>query len=108
MPPALLRRILRRIRHLLRRIRSRRLLGAPKLRPWLHFCSRPALGAGKEFDIPAAGGLGPFPQGSYLPYPRQYVAYKLEAGQQPPVVDGSLAEPAWQDVGFTEDFQVRH
>lgn len=34
-------------------------------------------------------------------YPRQYVAY---ASDSPPVFDGRLDEPFWQDVGFSEAF----
>ena len=59
-------------------------------------CACPWLG--KQFSIPAAGGLGPFDDGAYLPYPRQYVAYKTSS---PPVTDGSLDDPAWE-VAWTE------
>jgi hypothetical protein len=58
--------------------------------------------AGKEFTVPAAGGLGPFDDGEYLPYPRQYVAYRTDT---PPVLDGDLSDPAWEEVGWTDDFQ---
>jgi hypothetical protein len=37
-------------------------------------------------------------------YPRQYVAYMLQPGDAPPVVDGKLDEPVWADVPWTEDF----
>eukprot|EP01052_Picozoa_sp_SAG31_P057332 SAG31_NODE_16909_length_690_cov_1.734349_2_plen_156_part_01 len=60
------------------------------------FCSADACAcpwADKQFQIPAAGGLGPV-EGSYMPYPRQYVGYKLAQGQQPPVIDGSLDDAA--------------
>jgi hypothetical protein len=57
--------------------------------------------AGKEFTVPSAGGLGPFDDGAYLPYPRQYVAYRTDT---PPVIDGDLSDPAWAEVAWTEDF----
>jgi hypothetical protein len=34
-------------------------------------------------------------------YPRQYVAYKTDHDL---VIDGKLDDPAWMEVGFTEDF----
>ena len=39
--------------------------------------------------------MGPL-EGTYLPYPRQYVAYKTD---RPPVVDGDLGDSAWAEVG---------
>ena len=55
----------------------------------------------KIFTVPEAGGMGPFPDGTFLPYPVQYVAYRLGT---PPVMDGRLDDPAWTEVGFTNDF----
>jgi len=34
-------------------------------------------------------------------YPRQYVAYRAS---YPPVLDGSLTDPQWTEVPWTEDF----
>jgi hypothetical protein len=55
--------------------------------------------AGKGFTVPAAGGLGPFDDGEYLPYPRQYVAYRTDT---PPVLDGDLSDPAWEEAQVTQ------
>lgn len=55
----------------------------------------------------------------YMRYPKQYIAYQVggsadSAGMEtrssyehssPPVIDGKLDDPAWSEVGWSEDFQ---
>eukprot|EP01084_Bolivina_argentea_P298302 514031_1 len=37
-------------------------------------------------------------------YPKQYIAYKLSANEQPDISDGKLTDKAWQDVPFSDLF----
>eukprot|EP00483_Globobulimina_turgida_P003659 UN03665 len=37
-------------------------------------------------------------------YPKQYIAYKLVANEQPDISDGKLIEKAWTDISFSDLF----
>ena len=78
---------------------------APSAQPrQLDFCALDSCNcpwADKEFIVPEAGGMGPFPDGAFSPYPRQYVAYRVGT---PPAMDGRLDDPLWEEVAFTDSF----